>query len=337
MSYTAHVFSHPDYAPATRIAEALRQRDRIVITAHANPDGDALGSMAALGLGLASIGKTVALCNTSGVPEYLQWMPLPSMVHNKPHKLPFTPELAVVLDCGDAHRLGDISNDILSLPSINIDHHLENPQFGSVDNWTEPRMAATGQMVAAVLHALDVPLQGHLGEALYASISSDTGGFGFDNTTACVFALAAHLVEMGVNVAQVRQLMDNQWELRRMHLWGDLMQSFELAREGSIALSLVPLKTLAKHKAMKEDLEGFVEQLRRLRGVEVSIMLREDHHKRCKLSMRSSGEVDVRAMAAEFGGGGHRNAAGATMNMGLTEAGKSIEKVAKTWLDEHGK
>lgn len=333
----ASTFSHPDYAPAKRIADILRERDRIIITAHANPDGDALGSMAALGLGLRELGKTVALCNASTVPDYLRWMPLPGHMYHKPHTVPFTPELVVVLDCGDAHRMGDIAGDILALPSINVDHHLENPLFGSVDNWAEPRMAATGQMVAVILHELGVPLKGRLGETLYASLSSDTGGFGFDNTTACVFALAAHLVEMGVNVARVRQLMDNQWEPRRMYLWGDLMQSFELARDGSIALALVPLKTLAKHGAMKEDMEGFVEQLRRLRGVEVAILLREDRPGRCKLSMRSSGEVDVRIMAAGFGGGGHRNAAGATVDMALAEAGKSLLSVAKTWLDEHGK
>lgn len=330
-------FSHADYAPAKRIADALRERDRIVITAHANPDGDALGSMAALGFGLQELGKTVALCNVSGVPDYLRWMPLPGHVYQTLHMMPFKPELAVVLDCGDTHRMGDIANDILALPSINVDHHLENPLFGSVDNWAEPRMAATGQMVAAILHELGVPLQGRLGETLYASLSSDTGGFGFDNTTACVFALAAHLVGMGINVSRVRQLMDNQWEPRRMYLWGDLMQSFVLERDGSIAVSLVPLKTLAKHGAMKEDLEGFVEQLRRLRGVEVAIMLREDRPGRCKLSMRSSGEVDVRIMAAGFGGGGHRNAAGATIDIPLAEAGRNIVDAAKTWLDEHGK
>lgn len=330
-------FTHPDYAPAARLAETLRTRDRIVITAHANPDGDALGSMAALGLGLRELGKTVALCNASGVPDYLRWMPLSGPVLQKPHMLPFSPELAVVLDCGDAQRMGDIADAMLALPSINVDHHLENPQFGSVDNWTEPRMAATGQMVAAMLYALDVPLTGRVGEAVYASLSSDTGGFSHDNTSACVFALAAHLVERGVDVPRVRQLMDNQWEARRMHLWGTLMQEFRLERAGSIALSAVPLKTLARHGALKEDLEGFVEQLRRLRGVAVSALVREDHPACCKVSLRSTGDVDVRSMAAAFGGGGHRNAAGATLRMPLEEAVKAVVHAAKTWLDEHDK
>ena len=331
------VFSHPIYAPAKRVAEILRHADRIVITAHANPDGDALGSMAALGIGLTRLGKKVALCNATGVPEYLRWMPLSGPMYTWPHQAPFRPEMAVVLDCGDAQRLGKIADDVLALASVNVDHHLDNPQFGSVDNWTEPHMAATGQMVAAILHALDVPLGGEVGEAVYASLSSDTGGFAHDNTSAQVFALASYLVTQGVNVPKVREYMDNQWELRRMRLWGELLQVFDVHDQGRVAQVLVPLKVLSKYQALKEDLEGFVEQMRRLRGVEVSILVREDNARRCKLSLRSTGDVDVRAMAAAFGGGGHRNASGATLNMGLAEAGEETLRVAKSWLDEHGK
>ena len=337
MDWATQIFSQQIYAPARDVAGLLRGRDRFVVTAHANPDGDALGSMAALGLGLAELGKAVALCNVSGAPEYLRWMPMPGQVHKSLTGLGFVPETAVVLDCGDAKRLGKLEDPVLALPSVNIDHHLENPLFGSLHNWTEPRMAATGQMVAAILHHMGVSLGGRVGEALYASLCSDTGGFAHDNTSEDVFLLAAHLVKEGVPVAQVRQRMDNQWDIRRMRLWGQLLQSFETTRQGSVAWCAVPLATLQSHGALKEDLEGFVEHMRRLRGTAVSVLLREDTPTRCKLSLRSTGPVDVRSMAAVFGGGGHHNAAGATLDMPLQQAAQRVLDVVKSWLDEHDK
>ncbi len=331
------VFDYDIYAPAKRIAKHLKAHERILITCHMNPDADAIGSMLALAYGLKSLGKSIALCNASRVPDYVSWLPLPSIVHKSLRGIAFKPDLVVVLDCGDAKRIGDLQHEVLAFPSINIDHHINNPNFGSVDNWVDVRMAATGQMVAAILDSLGVELKGHIAEAIYASISSDTGSFSYDNTSEHIFLLMAHLVSKGLNIPSVRQRMDHSWTLERMHLWGTLISTICLERDNTIALLTVSLKQLAKYHANSEDLEGLVEYMRRLRGVLAVGVIREDNPKQCKVSLRSTGEINVQAMLEPLGGGGHRNAAGALLKHNLTKSNEIILQAITNWLDANTK
>lgn len=304
------------YAPARALADVLRGADDILVTAHASPDGDALGATYALARGLMALGKRVALCNATGAPEYLAWLPAPGVLHATLEELPFAPRLAVVLDCGDAARLGRmLAPAIATLPTINIDHHVGNPLFGTVANWVEPRMAATGQMVAAVLHALGVPLEGALADAIYVAVSTDTGNFSFENTSAEVFALMGHLVQMGLHVAPLRQQIDNQWPLSKMLLWGKALEGLTLHEGGRVALVALTQADIEACDARREDGEGLVEHVRRLRGVDMAVFVREDAPERCKISLRSQGPINVQAVAAVFGGGGHVNAAGATLEL----------------------
>ena len=167
------------------------------------------------------------------------------------------------------------------------------------------------------------------------AVAEDTGSFACEKTAEQVLGLAAHLVAVGLKMAAVRQNMDKQWSVTSMRLGGALMTQFRLERKNSIALKSVSLKDLAQHGAMKEDLEGFVEHMRRLRGVKVSALVREDSPLRTKISLRSTGPIDVRAMAALFEGGGHRNAAGATLRHGLEKSTELTLSAIETWLDEN--
>ncbi len=334
---TMDIFDNPIYAPAKSIAEHLLKHKRILISCHMNPDADAIGSMFALAYGLKSLGKTVALCNSSNVPDYVAWLPLPSTVHKSLNTIRFKPDLAVVLDCGDEKRLGCIANEVTALPCINIDHHISNPHFGDIDNWVNTDMAATGQMVAAILAALNVPLKNQIGEAIYAAISSDTGSFSYGNTSEPILLLAAHLVKEGLNIAEVRQRMDNSWTLDRMYLWGSLISKIRIERNGSIALVNVSLKQLSKFNARAEDLEGLVEYIRRLRGIMAVALIREDNPKQCKASLRSTGDINVQEMVSPLGGGGHRNAAGALLKNNLAKSSDIILTAMTKWLDENTK
>ncbi len=333
MTMNTNIFDHSLYEPAARIAKHLMACERIVLTCHMNPDADAIGSMLALAYGLESLGKNVVLCNDSRIPDYVAWLPQSGKIYKTLQNLAFKPELAVILDCGDSKRLGDLQNEILALPSINIDHHINNPNFGSVDNWVDTNMAATGQMVAAILANLGVELKGHIADALYASISSDTGSFSYDNTSELIFLLMAHLVREGLSITRVRQYMDHSWTLQRMHLWGVLISTIRLERNSTIALVTVSLKQLDKFKANSEDLEGLVEYMRRLRGVLAVGVVREDNPKQCKVSLRSTGEINVQAMLAPLGGGGHRNAAGALLKYDLKKSSTIVLQEITKWLD----
>ncbi len=302
------------FSPAEAMLSIIREHDNIVIAAHGSPDGDAIGATGAMACILKALGKRFALYNATGVPEYLEWVPLPGRIHTSPATLPFCPGLIIALDCGNVWRLGKELNTVFAnYPSICIDHHLSNSCFASLGNWVDPAMAATGQMVAVIADRAGIPLTGDLARCVYLSLVSDTGSFTHGNTSAAVFQLAARLVAGGLDAASVREKLDNQWSLAKIRLWGNLLQKLSIECSGSVALCPVTLEEIASFGAVREDLEGFAEQMRRIRGVRVAVLVRQDPGNRCKLSMRSSGNDDVRAVAAMFGGGGHLNAAGATI------------------------
>lgn len=305
-------------AEACRVVETLRAHNHIVVAGHGNADSDAIGATSALGYLLRSLGKDFALYNATGVPEHLAWLSLPAPVHTRISALPFKPKLFVALDSGDIWRLGDeLAEKLHHYPSINVDHHLGNPEYGSLANWIDPGMASTGQMVATLADICEVPLRGGLAQGIYLSLVGDTGSFSHGNTTAAVHYLAARLLEGGLDAAGLRNQLDNQWTCAKTRLWGHLMQNLHLEDNGRIGVAIVSRDLLREHKASKEDLEGFVEQLRRIKGVRIGLLIREDAPKRCKISLRSSGDDDVRAVAARYEGGGHKNAAGATLNKSL--------------------
>ena len=319
---------------AAEVAAALHGGNNMLVAAHAGPDGDAIGATAAMGWLLQSLGKRFALYNASGLPASYAWVKLPQPLRSSVEGLPFTPELLVALDCGDVQRLGpELAHLAETLPSINLDHHLGNPHFGSKESWVEPAMAATGQMVAEVARAAGVPLTGGLAEGVCLSLVSDTGSFAFGNVGAAVFRLMADMVDDGLDLTGLRERMDAQWSLARSRLWGRLLSKVESRCDGRLMLCVIRREDMDACQAVSNDLEGFVELLRRHRGVELAATLREDTLERCKLSLRSLGGVDARALALRFGGGGHKNAAGATMHEPVESALEKTIAAAQTMLD----
>jgi len=325
------------HATAAKIAAVLCEHDNILAAAHASPDGDAIGATAATGWLLQSLGKRFALYNASGLPASYAWVTLPQPLIASLEGLPFTPELLVALDCGDAHRLGpDLAHLLATLPSINLDHHPDNPHFGSQGNWVAPDMAATGQLVAEVARAAGVPLSGGLAEGVCLSLVSDTGSFAFGNVSAAVFRLMAELVDNGLDFAGLHERMDTQWSLARSCLWGRLMGKVKILHGGRLLLCVIRREDMDACAAAVDDLEGFVELLRRHRGAKLAATLREDAPDRCKLSLRSFGDVDTRALALHFGGGGHQNAAGATLHEPVDSALERVIALARSLLDYDG-
>lgn len=320
-------------APAARLAGALRGLDRVIVAGHVNPDGDALGSVAAVGWMLRALGREFVIYSRGGVPAALDFLPLPGVMRDSLQHLPFSPASAVLLDCGEPHRLGDeLEKALPGLVSLNIDHHLGGPGMGTADNWIEARAAATAQLAAYVTISLELELSGPLGQAIALGLITDTGGFAHGNTSAAVLHLAAHLVEKGCDISLLRQQLENGWSMGRMRLWARLMQRLEVSHNGMLAFCNVLLKDLQDCGATKEDLEGFVEQMRRLAGVRAAALLREDAPGLCKFSLRSFGATDVRAAAVALGGGGHRNAAGGTLRMEPEAAASALRKAVSAVL-----
>jgi phosphoesterase RecJ-like protein len=317
------------------MAAIIRERDRVLITAHANPDGDAVGSMSAAGYLLRALGKQFALYNVSGLPRHLAWLELPGPLYAGLGDLPFTPELILALDCGDVWRAGkELGAVFAGFPSLNIDHHMGNAGFASLGNLVRPDMAATGEVLAAVADAAGVPLRGGLAEGVYLALIADTGSFSFGNTTAEVLELTARMMRLGLDVERLRAAYDSQWTKPMARLWGCLMQSVTLRDEGRIAVCEVRRRDFAKTGAAGSDLEGFVEHLRCYAGVRVALLVREEQHPgTVRISLRSRGGDDVRRVAAHFGGGGHRNAAGAVIAMPGKQAVALLVDMIRADLD----
>jgi phosphoesterase RecJ-like protein len=185
------LMSEPDVPLAYRdkarfIATALQRLDNVIVAAHANPDGDAVGAMIAAGHILHSIGKKFVLYSGTGLPRALDFLPLPDAVHTSLDNLPFSVKGALLLDCNEPHRLGpELSGRIANFASVNVDHH-PGQGMGTVANWVFPQAAATAQLVAYIALCLALPLSGTLGDAVAIGLISDTGGFFHGNTDADV-------------------------------------------------------------------------------------------------------------------------------------------------------
>ncbi|MCL1939860.1 MAG: DHH family phosphoesterase [Desulfovibrionaceae bacterium] len=323
------------------VESAVVSARRTLIVSHINPDGDAVGSCAALARIIQDLGNEARIFLHSGVPDYLSWLPLPAPLLRSLAELDgWKPDLVLFADCGDMDRPGeDISafmrGESIHLPrngivTANIDHHISNPDFADI-NWVEAERSATGELVGLLAESLNIPLSGELGEALYLAIVSDTGNFSYTNTSADCLAMAARIVDLGLDVGRFTANYENNWSLARMHLWGRLMAEITLHEQGAIVCSVVPRRYLQELGLDKDALEGYASWLRKLRGVRVALFVREDGPSHTKISLRSMGDISVHEVAALFGGGGHAAAAGADLNLPPQEAAdRVLEALCKT-------
>lgn len=314
---------------------ALEGKKRVLVAAHVNPDGDAIGAASALAHVCMALGADCRLLFVTGLPDFLLWLPLPCpWVRSVEELWGWTPDLVAAVDCGDAHRTGDLEDFFLSgralapgwegVETLNIDHHMGNPLFAR-HNWTDQTRSATGEMVGALAEHFGLRLEGNLGLAVYLALVSDTGNFSYSNTTVESFAMASRIVQNGLNVGEFSAQWENNWSLGRMHLWGRLLEEVSVYADGAIACSVAPMDYLEEMGLRRYDLDGFASWLRKLKGVRVGVFIREDRPNFCKVSLRSTGgDVDVQAVAARFGGGGHAAAAGAEVEMPVQELAKVL-------------
>lgn len=309
-------------SPVTQIADLIRRSDHFLVASHANPDGDAMGSTLAMGYILAALGKGFCLYNPTGLPSQFDWLPLPGPMYTT--LAGAEGNWILVLDCGTQQRVGPELTKILgSRPVANIDHHLGNPNFGQF-NWVDESYAATTVMVAELAEELGVALTGPLAEAIYLGIVTDTGYFSFDNTNPQVMELGARLIKLGLQPGLVNAKIRNQWNVNRFRLWGESFATAEMFFGGKVAVAHVTRDMMERTATSPSDCEEIVNFLRRLRGTRAAAILREEPDGTYKFSLRSTGPDNVQAVAALFGGGGHRNASGGTIAEDLIPAKKRL-------------
>lgn len=308
----------------------IRGAERVLISSHENPDGDAIGSMLALGLGIEQMGKEVAYYNKDGVPEILRFLPGSERIGKSIDEIKETFDLTFAVDCTGTNRAGEEFENFLGTGRggkvVIMDHHQTNNSSADYD-LLDPDSSSTGVIIYSVLKHLPVEINRDIAENIYTTIIGDTGSFRYSNTNPDTFRVAAELVERGADPARISEALFESEPLRKLKLIGLVLPTLELSVDKKIASVYVDKSMLSQAGALREDTEGIVNIPRSIKGVEVAVLFREeggDNGPIWKVSFRSKGDVDVAGIAEEFGGGGHKKAAGCSIGGSLEEVKKRI-------------
>ncbi len=296
------------------IRKSIEEHDHFVLTSHARPDGDAVGSLLALYQALRQIGKKAIAILSDAVP--LIYRPLPfsdSILQGS--VLENDCEVAIILECDSLQR-----TRIAGLErcfQINIDHHASSKRFGHL-NWIDPHACAVAEMAYRLLLALGTKITPQIATCLYTAVLTDTGSFCFAGTNDRTFQLAQELVRFGADPVRIAQNVYFSSPTSKMRLLGYALNN--LHREGDIAWMYVTAHDVERSGGIEEDLEGLVNYALSISGVEVAAFFRELPNHRFRVSLRSKGAVDVARIAELFGGGGHVCASGCSIEGPLTVA-----------------
>ena len=323
----------PPHADLARTRDALQHGHRFLLTSHARPDGDSLGSQLALAAALQQLGKQVRIVNSDPAPALYAFLPdLPTIEITASVDDPY--DAVVVLECSTLHRPGVTGLEGRRL--INIDHHEGNAMYGDI-NWHDVSACACAEMVFDLIEALGARLTPAMATHLYVAILTDTGGFRHANITARTFEICRRVAETGVDPATVAAAVYTNGSLGRLRLTGMLLDRMKLEHGQQIAVLTVNDAMLAEAGCDPDDLEGIVNLPLATREVRAVIFLKETEGG-LRMSLRSKDTIDVRRVAVSFGGGGHRNAAGFTVENPTQETLVQLTAdVATAITDSEGK
>jgi phosphoesterase RecJ-like protein len=305
-----------------KAAEVLRAARRVILTTHLNADGDGAGSQVAVAAWLRANGAEAWIVNPTPYPDMFRFMLPEDWVvpagSRRAEELCETADLAAVLDTGEVTRIGRVKPLISHLPAVVVDHHPpgERPIGGT--SLRDPAASATGELVYDVITAARGPWPQATLLGIYVAILTDTGGFRFSNSTAEAHEVVADLIRRGLDTEAAYNQVYGASPLRRFKLLQACLNTLE-ADEG-VAWMSVPPDVFRDLGAGPEDLEGLVDYPRGVEGTEVALLFRRTNTGATKVSFRSTGPVDVNALAREFGGGGHVRAAGAALDLSLEES-----------------
>jgi phosphoesterase RecJ-like protein len=292
----------------SEVLKQIEQRDRFVLTSHARPDGDAVGSALACGEILRSLGKRAEVVLRDGVPRIYQPLPFADEVVQA-DRVNGEYEAAIILECDSVQRtrLEGLEDHFL----ISIDHHLTGRPFAHV-NWIDPQAVATAELVYRLAQEAGAKISPEVATCLYTAVVADTGSFMFEGTNEHTFALARELVIAGADPARCARNIYFGHSTAKMRLLGAALSN--LHREGSLAWISVSQEQMENFHAREEDCEGLVNYALSIYDVQVAAFFRELPDRRYRVSLRSKGEVNVATVAESFGGGGHSCASGCSLD-----------------------
>jgi phosphoesterase RecJ-like protein len=305
-----------------RAAEEIRRRRRFVIASHVRPDGDAIGSQLAMAYALRALGKEARIVNRD--PPPLPLLSFPGVADIEiAERIDDTGDAVIVMESGDLSRTGVAGLDAGFV--INIDHHVGNTMYGAV-NWFDVSAAACGEMVFDLVRELRVPLTYEIAVHVYVAILTDTGSFHYSNISPRTFDTCRQCVEAGVNPQAVARAVFDSNSLGRLKLFGAVLRGMQLDAAGQVATLTVDEQLLADCGATYDDTDGLINLPLTVKGIQAVIFFKGIGPDDWRISLRSKGNIDVNAVAKQFGGGGHKNASGCSATGSLDGLKALFEK-----------
>ena len=315
-----------------RIIELITEKDIFNLISHMLPDGDSVGSLLAMGQSLRKLGKKVNMFAPGRIPLKYSFLKGAELILND-EDLFDSSHVVIVLDSSDADRLGILKDRVLESPEmINIDHHVTNQQYGTL-NYVDPDASATGEIVFSLLEPLKVELDFDLAEALYVAISTDTGSFKYDNTTAYTHTVIAKLLQTGISPGALSQKIFDERPLSFYILLKEALSSLEMYLNRTVAIMTISNDIRIRSGASTDDLDGIVNYTRNIEGIELGILFYVELENEVKVGFRSK-RLDVSLLAGKLNGGGHVRAAGCRMHGSFEAVKEKVLAEAITMINE---
>ena len=296
-----------DLAVRAQIGDEIRKRKRFVLSSHVRPDGDAIGSQVAMALALRAMGKEARMVDRDAAPAPLHVFPAVTDIEVAT-RIDDPGDAVIVMECGDLGRTGVAGFERGFV--INIDHHIGNTNYGAL-NWFDGSAAACGEMVFdLIVNELRVPLSVDIATHIYIAILTDTGSFHYSSISPRTFDICRQCMEAGIDPPAIARAVFDSNNLGRLKLFGAVLSKMQLDPSGRVATICVDRKLATDCGGTYEDTEGIVNLPLTVKEIEATVFFKEAGDNDWRISMRSKGEVDVNAIAQQYGGGGHKNASG---------------------------
>lgn len=320
----------------TTFHDLLRSDRAFLLTGHENPDGDCLGAQVALYHLLRALGRTACIVNPDPIARSYDFLQRHTPFRLARPDEPLPPfDVAVLLDCSQLSRVGALGQRLAASGATIavVDHHVGSDAGDGSVCYVDPTAAATGALVRRLFRELGVPLSPPAAEGVFLSLVADTGWFRYSNSDAEVFAMASELVAAGVDGSRIYDHLYRRNHPDAAAVLAEALQRHRLRLGGRLAMASLDKGLMERAARADFDTDAVLDPLRSLEGVEVVALLKERFDGSVKCSLRSRADADVQAIAATFGGGGHKKAAGATLRLPLAAAETAVENAVQLALD----
>ena len=302
-------------------AEFLSAHDHYLILTHTRPDGDTIGSAAALCRGLRSLGKTAHILENPGVSPRFQWLHQGLTV-----KAPEAHHCIVSVDVASPGILPEEFKPLVGRIALRIDHHCSATSFTDCE-LVDPASASCAEVIYDVLTLMGCKMDRDIAEAIYVGTSTDTGCFRYANTTAHTFTTAAACAQGGARIYQLNMELFETNTLARLRMQGWIVDNMKMLRGGTMCVCAIPRRLEQAMGVTGDDMDNISSFPRTVAGVCMAATLREAENGDVKLSVRAIPGYDATLVTVPFGGGGHKGAAGATLKMPLSDAAQAVERI----------